>query len=565
VMILPNNPITLKTQIEFIKKHGKTGALAHLFMPLALLFITNFFQLYTFYLVTFSALVGILAFSRYALCSQWLADTNVSEQKWLGYFDLTITLQGLLIGIVGPFLLANYSVVSFQMQFYLLLIAIFALGSAMSLAVRPRTNLFFTISMFLPVSFANLILTQEESGYFLSLGIWSFLIFSLSQSKRMYQQQIEFNKNRDDIEFRDLRLHDFINSIPGMVIWLDSELKFQDMNENFLKKQQISRDSLIGNKIDNSNSPQGIVKQLLAFTNSTDKMFTTEIEHATDKETRYYLSVFTKHNYGQSTNISILNLDISDLKSKEQNLESQRMQLMENEKMVSLGELAGSIAHEVNNPLAIITGKAHVILHKIDHHQADLPTLRSYATHIYETAFRIKKIIESLRLLANEGRVATTEPYTIKDVIQPVLDITQNKLLSQKIELKLEHDNPGVKVVCGLIEMGQVLMNLIVNSIHAIETSDESKWIRIHSTLTDGKVQIRFSDCGLGIPEDIQKKIFTPFFTTKGIERGTGIGLSLSRRLLQKQGGDLYYESGCANTTFVIELPAAEKSIQNAA
>jgi signal transduction histidine kinase len=563
-MDLIKNPITIPAQIEFLKKHSKTGALAHLFLPLTLYFITDFSNSHLFYFVGFFLLTALFALTRFGLCADWWKNTRKTDLEWLKYFDTVTLLQGLLIGTTGPILLASYTLTSFQMQFYFLSTAIFAIGSMMSFAVRPNTSIVFITAMLVPISVAVFFIDRTAGNFFISIGTWIFLIFSISQIMQLHQNQVALNKREEAINLRDNRLHEFINSIPGPVFWLDSELKYQDMNESFLQQHNISRESLLGEKMNSDNTPERIIAQLNLFIGSPEQMFTTEIEYNTNSQTKNYLSVFTKHNFAQSLNISVMSLDITELKTKEREIEAQKLQLIENEKMISLGELAGSIAHEVNNPLAIISGKAHVMIHKIDHGETDFGTLRAYTSHIYETAFRIKKIISSLRILANDGRVGSIEPHTVVEVIQPVLDITQSKIINQQIELKLEHEDPGAKVACGLIEMGQVLMNLIVNSIHALETIEENKWIKIKTSVKDGKVRIQFIDCGLGIPEDIQRKIFTPFFTTKGLEKGTGIGLSHSRKLIQKQGGDFYYDSNAKNTTFIIELPIVEKSFQQA-
>lgn len=562
-----NNSIPQRAQITFLKTHAKTGTFLHLMLPVVLLFLTDFFSRYIYYYASFALLTCLTAFARYAHCADWYKKRkHFAPQEWLRRFDFIIVMQGLLIGIAGPILVAHYSLTSFQMQFYFLLAAIFSLGSTMSFAVRPNTSLFFISFILLPVSITNFLLNLEPESISISIGIWIFIPFCMAQNRKLFNNQMEFNKKQEAIDFYDKRLHEFIDSIPGLVSWLSSDLRYEDVNENFFIQYNRGKNTLLGQKVDSDNTPEAIIEYLNDFLISPENTFTGEIEYSSNAETKNYLAVFTKYNYSNDFKISILCLDITDLKIKEKEIESQRMLLLENQKLISLGEMAGSIAHEVNNPLAIISGKAHVILHKIEQNKIELPELKSYATQIYETAFRIKKIIDSLRLLANEGHIGSIATYTIKDVIQPVLDITQSRLLNHNINFKLDHEVPDAKLACGLIEMGQVLMNMIGNSIHAVEHTDEEKWIRIHTSVKNNKVQIRFSDCGQGIPEDIRSRIFEPFFSTKRLEKGSGVGLSISRKLIQKQGGTLNYDTKALYTTFVIELPlAAAKITENAA
>jgi C4-dicarboxylate-specific signal transduction histidine kinase len=491
--------------------------------------------------------------------SKLLNDTQYFDQIKMYSKHLIIAF---VVGTLGPILISKYLISEIQIQFYFFIIVIGSFGLVTKFAGLPIISGIATTLLLLPTA-TNLVFWSElEGSLLISIAITIFWILGIGQSLLHFNYQFEFQQKT--LEPRDHRIAGFVNAIPGLVIWVDSDLRFQDVNANYLTLIQNKKEFLIGKALETTNTPPLIFGELKKFIDSQQFSSTVEIEINQPEKTLIFLCVFTKLRNGDDTTYSIMAIDITDIKNTEHELESNRLQLIENEKMISLGQMAGSIAHEVNNPLAIITGKAHVMVHKIDHHQADMPILREYAKHIYDTAFRIKKIIESLRLLANEGRIGKTDGYTVKDIIQPVLDITQSKIVSQQIEIRLEHETPDVLVNCGLIEMGQVLMNLIVNAIHAIEVFDSDKWIKIHTRVDNDRVIVRFSDCGSGIPEDVQKKLFTPFFTTKGLERGTGIGLSLSRKLIQKQGGELYYDPKSANTTFVIELALAKKSIQNA-
>lgn len=122
------------------------------------------------------------------------------------------------------------------------------------------------------------------------------------------------------------------------------------------------------------------------------------------------------------------------------------------------------------------------------------------------------------------------------------------------VNLYVDRGDFEMEIRCGIVELGQVLMNLIVNAAQAIEPMDE-KWVKISIRSDATKVYIIIVDSGNGISPEVQRKLFQPFFTTKAPGVGTGIGLSLSKELMQKQQGDLYYQSGLANTTFVLELP----------
>ena len=112
--------------------------------------------------------------------------------------------------------------------------------------------------------------------------------------------------------------------------------------------------------------------------------------------------------------------------------------------------------------------------------------------------------------------------------------------------------------------MSQVILNLLNNAFDAIENKDE-KWVEVQTLQNKNWVEIRVSDCGHGIPKEIQDKILQPFFTTKEVGKGTGLGLSISKGIIESHGGDLTIDNEAKNTTFVARIPLEEASVLNAA
>lgn len=224
--------------------------------------------------------------------------------------------------------------------------------------------------------------------------------------------------------------------------------------------------------------------------------------------------------------------------------------------MASLGEMAGGIAHEINNPLMIISGSSSVIERLILKEQVDKEKIIKHLHKIQETSQRASKIIKGLKTLARDGMADPKETVTLKEVIDDVFSIIKTKLNHKEVTLHFDAENKNLdrSLMLYRVQFSQVLLNLISNSFDALMELDE-RWIKIEVTEDGNGLKLAFIDSGPGIPPEVEAKIFTPFFTTKPVGKGTGLGLPLSYAIVDKCGGKFYYDRSKGNTCFVIELP----------
>lgn len=230
-----------------------------------------------------------------------------------------------------------------------------------------------------------------------------------------------------------------------------------------------------------------------------------------------------------------------------------QLQLHQNSKMAALGEMASGIAHEINNPLTVIVGKAAILRKDLEQKDFNPEKMLSAISKIESTSHRISKIIRGLK---DFSRNADNDPHTeisVSTLFENVAELVQEKFKFNQIEFKMKCEKK-IKISCNATQIEQVLMNLVNNSFDSVKTLQE-KWI--HTSVEDvgSKVLITVTDSGKGIPPGIVEKIMNPFFTTKAVGEGTGLGLSLSKGLIESHHGKLYYDSSSANTKFVIELP----------
>ncbi len=236
-------------------------------------------------------------------------------------------------------------------------------------------------------------------------------------------------------------------------------------------------------------------------------------------------------------------------------LRTQR-ELIAREKLATVGEIAGGVAHEVNNPLAAIRMEAELL----GRGSSD-PEVGAAASTIVREVDRAARIVRSLLRLARRAD-STPVRVNINELIRDVAEIRQRVLRAENIEVitVLEPDSP---VVLGLgQELQQVVINLVTNAEYAARGGSRSPaMVRVSSQERGGWVRLTVDDSGPGVPPSIRHRIFDPFFTTKGPDEGSGLGLSICQRVVAEVGGKIWLEdSDLGGARFVVELPAAPES-----
>lgn len=249
--------------------------------------------------------------------------------------------------------------------------------------------------------------------------------------------------------------------------------------------------------------------------------------------------------------------DISERKAAETAFNLQREKLVAASKLSSLVEMAGGIAHEINNPLAIIIGQASRIRRRYERGLLDTEKLGEDLGRIESTAQRIAKIVRGLRSFSRSSEKDPMEVTTVTDIIEDTLELCQEKFRIHAIELILDV-TPGIRLNCRRSQIAQLLMNLLSNAYDAVDDLS-NKWIKLEAYVSEEWITIEVSDSGEGIAPLIREKIMQPFFTTKEQGRGTGLGLSISQGISEDHGGSLRLETNAEHTTFIVRLPLFEE------
>jgi signal transduction histidine kinase len=236
-------------------------------------------------------------------------------------------------------------------------------------------------------------------------------------------------------------------------------------------------------------------------------------------------------------------------------IETQQKEIAESSRLSALGEIASGIAHEINNPLAIIGGNALLIKRQAKAGTIETKDLLKKVQVIEETITRVTKIIEGLKNISrNSG--GKHKWCLVSDIMSDLIGILEEHIRLKSIELALDTnlDEMKYELKCDRVQISQVLLNLINNAVDALEGIDHPKII-IDFKLIKNSFEISVQDNGEGIPSEVKDKIFNPFFTSKEVGKGTGIGLSISSNIMKSHDGRIMLSDLGEGTCFILKFP----------
>jgi signal transduction histidine kinase len=229
----------------------------------------------------------------------------------------------------------------------------------------------------------------------------------------------------------------------------------------------------------------------------------------------------------------------SEAAIRESALREKQIELARVLRALSLGELATSIAHEVNQPLAGVVSNAEAGLRWLSYEVPKIDEARESLAMIAEDGVRAAEVIRRLRDFLNKGKTDHS-PIDLTAVIREAVALTRVELVKRHIDVRLELEADLPPIPGDRIQLQQVILNLIMNGAEAIENTAEVKEIVVTSRLGDGGILVAVRDSGTGIRAEDMPRMFDAFFTTK--PAGMGMGLSISRSILEMHGGRIWAE-----------------------
>jgi PAS domain S-box-containing protein len=355
-----------------------------------------------------------------------------------------------------------------------------------------------------------------------------------------------------DLREREAKVRRLVDSnIIGIYIW-DFQGRIIDANDAFLDMVGYSREDLISGRLyypaltppdwnDVSERARAVVK-----TTGTAGVFEKEYLRKDGNRVPILLGGAT---FGESQDQGVaFVLDLTERKRAEEKLrESERRyrdaqaELAHVTRVTTLGELTASIAHEVNQPLAGISSNAEACLRWLDRGTPHLDAARRSVEWIINDCNRAGEVIQRVRALAKRAKIQK-EPLQINDVLDEVISLMQREMSNHGVSLRKELASGLPMVFVDRIQLQQVIINLVINSIEAMQSvTDRPRELTIQSRRGAQQVLLTVKDCGVGISTENAERLFSPFFTTK--PNGMGMGLSIGHSIIEAHGGRLWTET----------------------
>lgn len=257
-----------------------------------------------------------------------------------------------------------------------------------------------------------------------------------------------------------------------------------------------------------------------------------------------------------------------ELKESQKLVNEQQQVLVASAKMSALGEMAGGVAHEINNPIATIILRARHISILAEKAKNDPSTfgnhvekILDYATIIGSTGNRIASIVSGLRTFSRSGDADPFQIVLLTKIVQDSLALCSSSMVSNAIDIDQSIDD-SLAIECRPVQISQVLVNLLGNAAYELkQLADQAKKITLNVYRAGQDAVIEIIDNGRGIPQEVIEKIMQPFFTTKPVGEGTGLGLSISKGIIDSHKGTIEVNSKPGETRFTIRIPAAKQEI----
>ena len=346
-----------------------------------------------------------------------------------------------------------------------------------------------------------------------------------------------------------------LRAIPDGMFLTTVDGVFLDFHARDVSKLHATPAQFLGRPMTSVLPPRISAALMRAFhrVHASDVMEKVEYAMGDAGEERFYEACIVRCNGEQI--LSIVR-DITEQRQSELQADIHRRELAHLNRVATVGELAGTLTHELSQPLAAVLTNAQVTRRLLDRSPLDVDELRSALDDIIRDNRRAGSVIDRLRALLRNGET-TQQPVSLSEVAREVLDLASGELMARRIRVITDLPNSLPAIRGDRVQLQQVLLNLVLNACEAMSGTPVVDRELIIRTGTDHSgVWISVSDSGSGIPEGQLERIFEPFVTFR--PQGLGLGLAISRSIVAAHGGSIRAENHAGGATFHCVLPLGD-------
>jgi C4-dicarboxylate-specific signal transduction histidine kinase len=252
--------------------------------------------------------------------------------------------------------------------------------------------------------------------------------------------------------------------------------------------------------------------------------------------------------------------DITREKEADHEIAQKDLELISQSRLAAVGELAAGVAHEINNPMAILAGCVQILEERVPNNQMPEEKLKEFLSKMSRSVTRVSTITAKLLKFAKNDDPLEYASIDINEVVSDVYELCSKEFEQHDIIVNFQTPDEPTMILGRSTEIGQVLLNITKNAKDALIEGEVPKpTIEMSINQNDqGVITVTVKNNGPKIPPDVVGKIFNPFFTTKEIGKGTGLGLSVSYSIMKEHHGKIFVDQTTEQTTFVLEFPPPE-------
>ncbi len=376
-------------------------------------------------------------------------------------------------------------------------------------------------------------------------------------------------RSEEALRQSEAKYRDLVQNANTMILRLDTNGRVAFINEFAQEYFGFTGEDLLGRNVlgtvipGSSGEGHDLAALLASGREHPQRSVESEYEHVMPDGRRAWIAWTSTPVYahdGTIAEILCVANDVTERVEAERLIVEQRAQMIHASRLSALGTMASGIAHEINNPLAIISVASEQLDSLLASERPDPERIAKATASIGRNVGRIYRIVRGLKMLSRDG---TMDPFVrapVHTVVAETVELCKGRMASQGVALEVADLPESLEIECRSAQLSQALLNLLNNAHDAVENLPE-KWVRIDVTDEGETVAIAVTDSGGGLAPEVRERMLVPFFTTKDPGKGVGLGLSLTKRFLEAHHGELQFDESSPHTRFVMRVPKEQTPV----